>query len=141
MDMKETLAAEGWRHDPSEGLIAFLGGLWLRDTTGLREFGLLPAPHHANRNGTVHGGMLMTFVDRAFGMTARLTSGAARGATISLSHQFVAPLQIGSFATVTPRIVKLTTRMAFVEGTVWAGDAPILQAQGVWRLAARSDPG
>lgn len=137
--MKQKLVQDGWVHDPSEGLIAFLGGLWIRDVAGRRTFGLLPQPHHANRNGVVHGGMLMTFVDRAFGMTARLTSGAPRGATISLSHQFVAPLQIGSFATVEPKIVKLTTRMAFVEGTVMAGDEPVMQAQGVWRLAARTD--
>lgn len=135
--MHDDLLRAGWRHDPSEGLIAYLGGLWLREDGGLRRFGLLPAPHHANRNGMVHGGMLMTFVDRAFGMTARLTSGASRGATISLSTQFVAPLRIGAFATVEPRVVKLTGRMAFVEGTVFAEGEAILQAQGVWRLAAK----
>lgn len=138
MSDSERLIADGWWHDPSEGLIAYLGGLWRRDSHDASEFGLLPSPQHANRNGVVHGGMLMTFVDRAFGMTARLTSGAPRGATVSLSHQFVAPLQIGSFATLTPKIVKLTARTAFVEGTVYSRDEPILQAHGVWRLAARS---
>ncbi|GGH45023.1 PaaI family thioesterase [Frigidibacter albus] len=132
----DDLIADGWTHDPSEGLIAHLGGLWRREVGGRHQLGLWPEPMHANRNGVVHGGMLMTFVDRAFGMTARLVAGAPRGATISLSHQFVAPLQIGSFASVEPKIVKLTTRMAFVEGTVFAGDEPIVQAQGVWRLAA-----
>jgi acyl-coenzyme A thioesterase PaaI-like protein len=139
MCMKRKLSEEGWVHAPSEGLIAYLGGLWIREAAGRREFGLLPERHHANRNGVVHGGMLMTFVDRAFGMTARLASGAKRGATISLSNQFVAPLQIGSFATVEPKIIKLTTRMAFVEGTVFAGSEPILQAQGVWRLTMKAD--
>lgn len=136
MENSETLIAAGWRHDPAEGLIAFLGGLWLRQMQGAHEFGLLPVLHHANRSGMVHGGMLMTFVDRAFGMTARLVSGAPRGATVSLSHQFVAPLHIGTFAMVRPKIIKLTTRMAFIEGTVFADDEPIVQAQGVFRIAA-----
>lgn len=138
MESIETLTQSGWVHDPSEGMVAHLGGLWLRETEGRYEFGLLSTPHHANRNGLVHGGMLMTFVDRAFGTVARLTSGAPRGATISLSHQFVTPLKIGSFATVEPKVIKLTTRMAFVEGTVIANGEPILQAQGVWRMASRS---
>lgn len=137
--MKDVLEKEGWIHDPSEGLIAHLGGLWIRETAGRYAFGLLAMPFHANRNGVVHGGMLMTFVDRAFGMTARLTSGAPRGATVSLSHQFVAPLKIGAFATVEPKIIRQTKRMAFVEGTVFDGDQPIMQAQGVWRLAATSE--
>lgn len=133
--MEQTLHADGWVHHTAEGLIAHLGGIWIKETDGQRMFGLLPAACHANRNGVVHGGMLMTFVDRAFGMSARLASGARRGATVSLSHQFVAPLQIGTFAVVEPKIVKLTARMAFVEGIVFAENEAIMQAQGVWRLA------
>lgn len=134
MDTKDRLLSDGWSPDPCEGLIAFLDAFWLREVEGRHEFGVLPDPRHANRNGMVHGGMLMTFIDRAFGMTSRTVSGARRGATISLSHQFVAPLHIGTFATIAPRIVRLTGRMSFIEGTVMAGDAVILQAQGVWRL-------
>lgn len=134
--MKETLEAQGWTHHPAEGLIAHLGGIWVRESVEGREFGLLTQPIHANRNGMVHGGMLMTFVDRAFGMTARLESGAPRGATVSLSHQFVSPLTIGSFATVAPKLIRQTRRTAFIEGTVLSEGEPIVQAQGVWRLAS-----
>lgn len=137
--MEQELRTQGWEHDPSEGLIAFLGGLWLRERDGMREFGFIALPHHANRNGVVHGGMMMTFVDRAFGMTSRGASGAARGSTISLSHQFMNPLKIGSFATVQPRIGQLTRRMSFVEGTLMCGETPIMQSQGVWRLAVNAD--
>lgn len=134
--MLEELKANGWIHLPSEGMIAHLGGLWTRGTGDATEFGLLTSPIHANRNGVVHGGMLMTFVDRAFGITSRRVSGAPRSATISLSHQFVSPLKIGAFAAITPRVVRRTRRMAFVEGVVLVGEEPIMQAQGVWRLAS-----
>ncbi|WP_427026193.1 PaaI family thioesterase (plasmid) [Aureimonas ureilytica] len=134
-ETQEALRRAGWTHDPSEGFIEFVGGLWLRESEGAREFGFIAAACHANRNGAVHGGMLMTFVDRAFGMTARLGAGAPRGATVSLSHQFMAPMQIGDFAFVAPRVVTLTPRMAFMDGTVMRGETPLLSAQGVWRLA------
>lgn len=134
--MENQLDRNGWVYDPSEGFIAHLGGLWIRNRDTEPEFALCLDERHGNRNGVAHGGALMTFVDRAFGMTARLRSGAPRGATISLSHNFVAPVQIGCIAMVKPKIVKLTTRLAFVEGVMTVEDVPVLQAQGVWRLAS-----
>lgn len=135
--MTQYLLDTGWTHDPSEGLIAYLGGIWTRDNDGVREFGFLADDRHANRNGVVHGGMLMTFIDRAFGMTSRLTSGAPRTATISLSHQFMTPMQIGQFATVTPRVSRASSRTSFVDGTLFNEDTPIMHAHGVWRLSSR----
>jgi len=136
--MEELLAQKGWLFESADGFIAHIGGLWrLTDQAG-EHYGFITRDIHANRNGVVHGGMIMSFVDRAFGMHSRLSSGAEKAATISLSHQFVAPLNLGEFATLTPRIVKLTSRMAFIEGTVMCNDQPIVQAQGVWRLARRN---
>lgn len=137
--MRETLEHQGWTHDPSEGFIALLGGLWHREVEGAREIGLLARAEHANRNGTVHGGMLMSFVDRAFGMTARMAAGAPRGATVSLTHQFLAPMHPGQFAWVAPRVVRMTPRLAFIEGTVICEGEPLVMAQGVWRLARRTE--
>lgn len=124
------LRSQGWAHDPSEGFITFVGGLWRRGAS----FGFIAAPHLVNRNGFVHGGMLMTFVDRAFGMTARTYAGAEKGATISLNHQFMTPMKMGTFAEIEPKVVRQTAKLAFVEGTVLCEGAPIVSAQGVWRL-------
>ncbi|WP_168208271.1 PaaI family thioesterase [Agrobacterium sp. T29] len=132
--LNQQLLDAGWIHDPSEGLIAYLGGVWIRDNDGAKEFGFVADERHVNRNGVVHGGMLMTFMDRAFGMTARLTSGATRVATISLSHQFMTPMQIGQFATVIPNIAKAGGRTSFVDGTLFQEETPIMHAHGVWRL-------
>ncbi len=137
-ELVATLRREGWIHDPAEGFIANVGGIWWREGKTGREFGFLATGRHANRNGMVHGGMLMTFVDRAFGMTARMAGGAPRGATVSLGTQFMAPMQIGDFALVAPRVVTLTPRMAFIDGTVMRGETPLMSAQGVWRLASHA---
>lgn len=135
--MEDFLTRNGWVFDSADGFIAHIGGLWHLTNQAGNHYGFVTRDIHANRNGVVHGGMIMSFVDRAFGMHSRLSSGSAKSATVSLSHQFVAPLQLGKFAALTPRIVKLTPRMAFIEGTVMCDDQPIVQAQGVWRLARR----
>ena len=132
--MNEKLLLEGWAHDPADGFIEHVGGMWLRGPQGSREFGLLAQPFHANRSGVVHGGMIMTFLDRAFGQTAREVSGANRTATISFTHQFVAPVRIGDFAVSTPRVTRFTGRLAFVEGSLMRDGEVLVTAQGVWRL-------
>lgn len=130
-------AGDGWTHDPMDGLLQHLGGLWVRQVAGTTEYGLLALDIHANRNGVVHGGMMMTFIDRAFGQTARLAGQAVRGATINLNVSFLQPMALGSFATLHPRVSRVTGRMAFVEGTVLCGGEALASAQGVWRISRR----
>lgn len=137
--MQDRLRAEGWHHEAHEGMIRHLGGLWHRRHHEGIATGFLAAPCHTNRNGVVHGGMLMTVLDRAFGVMAREASGAPRSATISLSHQFLRPLRIGEFAWVAPRVLQLTGRMCFLEGALVTDEGPVVQAQGVWRLIKAKD--
>lgn len=136
--MEQQLFEQNWTLDPMDGFLHHVGGLWVRQTNGQDEFGFLAREIHANRNGVVHGGMLMTFIDRAFGQVARLRAGAPRGATVNLSVNFTAPMQLGQFAQLAPRVTHMTNRMAFMEGTVFCGDAVVACAQGVWRLARPS---
>lgn len=133
--MMERLLETGWTHNPSDGFLAHVGGLWERQAGGVLEFGFLAQPCHANRNGFVHGGMLMTFIDRAFGQTARLTALVPRSATIQLSHNFIAPMRIGDFAVLRPEVVKSTARLCFLAGNVTREDEVLVSAQGIWRLA------
>jgi acyl-coenzyme A thioesterase PaaI-like protein len=136
--MEKKLLAQNWTLDPMDGFLHHVGGLWVRQTTGQDEFGFWAQDIHANRNGVVHGGMLMTFIDRAFGQVARLRAGAPRGSTVNLSVNFTAPMQLGQFASLTPKVTHVTARTAFMEGTVFCDGAVIASAQGVWRLARMS---
>ena len=90
---------------------------------------------HMNGGGFLHGGMLMTFTDRAMGQTARLTVQATRSATISMTHQFLAPVKIGDVVEIAPHITKVTARLVFVTGTAFVGDDPVVSAQGVFRVS------
>lgn len=132
--MEDRLLKDGWQHEEHEGLIRHLGGLWHRMTPEGPQTGFIAREFHINRNGVVHGGMLMTAVDRAFGFAARTAAKAPRAATISLTHQFLAPLKLGSFAWIHPRVSRVTGRMAFLDGDLIAEGEVVMQAQGVWRL-------
>lgn len=136
--MENELLAENWMLDPMDGFLHHVGGLWVRQIDGRDEFGFLARDIHANRNGVVHGGMLMTFIDRAFGQVARLRAGAPRGATVNLSVNFTAPMQLGQFAALVPKVTHMTARMAFMEGAVLCEGQVVASAQGVWRLARTS---
>lgn len=133
--MEHVLYEAGWTLDPDDGFIGHVGGLWRRIVDDRSEFAFVARPLHANRNGVVHGGMLMTFIDRALGQTARLSSGAVRGATISLNHQFLAPVKIGEIVRITPDVTKITSRMVFLTGVASVADIPVVSAQGVWRVS------
>ena len=132
--MENRLENDGWVLDADDGFVGHVGGLWRRVTEGETQFAFIAKDIHANRNGVVHGGMAMTFVDRAMGQTARTVAGAVRGATISLTHQFLAPVRFGDLVVMTPQVTKMTSRMVFLTGTAWVGDAPVVSAQGVWRV-------
>jgi acyl-coenzyme A thioesterase PaaI-like protein len=132
--MENILRNDGWLLDPDDGFVGHVGGLWHRITHGETQFAFVAKDIHANRNGVVHGGMTMTFVDRAMGQTARTESGAVRGATISLTHQFLAPVRIGNLVLMKPEVTKMTSRTVFLTGTAFVGDTPVVSAQGVWRV-------
>ncbi len=133
--MEQSLENAGWRLDPDDGFVGHVGGLLRRVVNGETQFAFIARDIHANRNGVVHGGMLMTFMDRALGQTARHATDAVRGATISLTHQFLAPVRIGDLVEMTPQVTRTTARMVFLTGTALVDDAPVVSAQGVWRVS------
>lgn len=133
--MMQDLLAAGFRLQPDDGFVGHAGGLWQRTIDRQVQFAFVATEIHTNRNGLVHGGMLMTFMDRALGQTAREATGAVRGATVSLTHQFLAPVRINDIVKLTPQVTSKTGRMVFMTGTALIGDVPVVSAQGVWRMS------
>ncbi len=132
--MDQDLIAAGWTLDPDDGFVGHVGGLWRREVGDDTQVAFVARAFHANRNGVVHGGMLMTFIDRAMGQRARKVTGAPRGATVSLTHQFLAPVHIGDLVEMTPQVVRRTSKMVFLTGIAHVGGEPVVAAQGVWRV-------
>src|SRR5580698_5420310 len=94
-DTAETLKASGWTLVETSGFLHLVGPLWERLVDGEHEYALVTEDKHHNRRGLVQGGVLMTFADRACGMTARYVSNRPKLATVQLDTHFVEARKIG----------------------------------------------
>jgi uncharacterized protein (TIGR00369 family) len=93
-------------------------------------------PHHRNRLGTVHGGVIMTMLDAA-GMWACSEEGQPPGCpTVSINCSFiraVKPSQVGILRA-RAELVRKGRRMYFVNITALADDDVVATAQGVYAV-------
>lgn len=130
----ETLKASGWSLVDTSGFLSLVGPLWQRVVGGEHEYALVAQHKHHNRRGLVQGGLLMTFADRACGMTARYVSGRPTLATVQLDVHFVDSAKIGEILLAKPRVVRTTRSLIFTTTEVSAGKRCIIMASGVFKI-------
>ena len=128
-------AAHGWRQMAPAGAMPASAGLpWTRRDGDGRRYAMLTGPEHANPQGAVHGGMLMTFVDHGLSMLAWEAADRAACSTIQLNGHFLAAVQPGEFLELEGEITRKTRSMVFVRGKLRVGDRDVLAADGIWRI-------
>jgi acyl-coenzyme A thioesterase PaaI-like protein len=130
----EKLKASGWTMVETTGFLSLVGPLWQRVVDGEHEYAIVAQDKHHNRRGLVQGGLLMTFADRACGMTARYVSGRPTLATVQLDTHFIDSGKIGEILTSKPRVVRLTRSLIFMTTEVTAGERCIATASGVFKI-------
>lgn len=130
----EKLKSSGWTIVDTTGFISLVGPLWQRVVNGEHEYALIAQDKHHNRRGLVQGGLLMTFADRACGMTARYVSGRSALATVQLDVHFVDSGKIGEILQSKPRVVRATRSLIFVTAEVTADNRCIVMANGVFKV-------
>ena len=123
----------GWEAVDDSGFIGLVGPLLRRAWGDYDEYGFVAEPKHANLNNVVQGGMLMTFADRAFGPTAWQVAGRST-ATIQFDMQFVSAAQIGEFIETQPEVVRRTSALVFMRGTLFTGSRIVATAHGVRKI-------
>ena len=133
-------AAHGWEPYVDEGFIGLVGPFWTRQEGGTRLFAFLAAPKHHNRRGVVQGGMLMTFADRAMGMTCWYANGQKPQATVHLDVHFIDAVQIGEFIEAKCKVVRRTRSLVFMSAELLAGARIVATANGVWKALGKPDP-
>ena len=131
---EEQLRSSGWVVADTTGFVALVGPLWQRVVDGAHEYALVAEDKHHNRRGLVQGGVLMTFADRACGMTARFVSGRTTLATVQLDTHFVEAGKIGEVLTCRPRVVRSTRSLIFVSAEVTVDKRCIAMANGVFKI-------
>jgi acyl-coenzyme A thioesterase PaaI-like protein len=130
----EQLISDGWTIVETSGFINLVGPLWQRMVDGQPEYALIAEDKHHNRRGLVQGGLLMTFADRACGMTARFVSGKPTMATVQLDVHFIDAGKIGETLMARPRVIRTTRSLVFVSAEVKANDRTIITANGVFKI-------
>lgn len=126
-------AAAGWGLIEDAGFIATVGPIYARDGV----YGFRAAQKHANLVGVVHGGMLMSFADRAMGIAAMGAADGANCVTIQLEMKFLEGAKLGSWLTTHSFVMKRTGSLVFLRGEVRDGDRLVATADGVWKILRR----
>lgn len=104
----------------------------------MKRFCFIAAAHHMNASGTVHGGMLMSFIDVSMSRTTRLVTGAKRTATVSLTTDFVGPGRLGDVIQSRVRISRRTRSMLFLSAEIFTADRVLGVANGLWKVSEAS---
>ena len=128
------LKADGWTIVETSGFLSLVGPLWQRVVNGEHEYAILAQDKHHNRRGLVQGGLLMTFADRASGMTARYVSGKPTLATVQMDTHFIDSARIGELLISKPRVVRATRSLIFTTAEVTAGSRCVATASGVFKI-------
>jgi acyl-coenzyme A thioesterase PaaI-like protein len=130
----EKLQSDGFTIVDTTGFLNLVGPLWQRVVDGVPEYALVAQDKHHNRRGLVQGGLLMTFADRACGMTARFVSGRPTMATVQLDVHFIDGGKIGETLITRPRVIRTTRSLVFVTTEVMANNRTIVTANGVFKI-------
>jgi acyl-coenzyme A thioesterase PaaI-like protein len=125
--------ANGWQKFDGFGMIEMVGPFWSKRTEQTVIFGFLPEKKHTNGMGIIHGGMLMTFADHAFGMLVGETISFQRCVTLHLDINFVSSAKPDEFIEARPTIIRDTRSVVFIRGTLAVGEREIISASGIWK--------
>lgn len=134
MNDEQAPVPDGWKPMRLRDFSEFIGPfLYRREGEGYR-YAFEAGQRHANVNGVLHGGMLVTFADQALGSTVYEAVGRRKCATAQLNTHFLGPVKPGDFVECEAEVVRVTRSLVFMRGMLRVGDRRVLSADGVWKI-------
>ncbi len=127
-------AAQGWRLMRSGAMPGGIGFPWAKRSDDGWHYGLLTTPEHANPQGALHGGILMTFADHGLSLVAWEAANRAACTTIQLNTHFLATVRPGDFVELRGEVTRATLGLVFVRGKLLVGDRDVAAVDGIWRV-------
>jgi len=126
----------GWQvtplYDPFE---AFLGPMFFRtDEAGL-ELALRIDDRHCV-DGLAAPGLMMTFADATLGWAVWRASLPDDTVTISQRSDFLDTVHQGDLIVCSPRLLRKTREIVFVQGLFKADERPVMSASSLWKVIA-----
>ncbi len=120
------------------GFDAMVGPYYRKQTDDGLVHGFLAEARHINPRGVIHGGMLMTFIDRTLGSLVWQAIDGRACATVSLNTDFLAPARPGDWIECRGQVTRQTRALVFVRGELTAGDRTLMTASGIWKKLGQS---
>ena len=130
-------AAAGWKLMRGSGFGELVGPILARREDETWAYAFQSGPQHENRQGAIHGGMLMTFADHAIGAIAWEASGRRKCVTMQLESQFLSAGIPGDFVECRGEAVRVARSVIFMRGMVTVGERPVLSATGIWKVVGK----
>ena len=127
-------ATQGWRLMRGGAMPAGIGFPWAKRSDNHWRYGLLTTAEHANPQGALHGGILMTFADHGLSMLAWEAAHRAPCTTIQLNTHFLAAVEPGDFVELRGEVTRVTKGLVFVRGILAVGDRDVAAVDGIWRV-------
>lgn len=125
-------AAEGWVPQADGTFVSMLGEVFLRETRDGCEIGLVADDRLRNLSGVLHGGAMMTLLDRAGGIAARRAARGDRVVTASITVNFLRPVAVDVPVKISCRLRKSGRKSFFTDADAFAGDALVATATAVY---------
>lgn len=130
--MASRVEEAGWSSHADDTFVGTLGSVLERRRDGLTELALRTVDSHKNLSGIVHGGVVMTLLDRVVGINCRTASAGVRMATVSLTVNFLRQIRVGDFIEIRCRLRKKGRKAWFADAEVWVGERLAATATGLW---------
>jgi uncharacterized protein (TIGR00369 family) len=111
-----------------------VGPIYEQGAKGERRFAFIIDERHINMRGIIHGGMLMTFADAAFGQAAWDACDHAHVVTLNMQNQFLAPAKAGDLVEVLPVLTRRTRSLMFLRGDFTVDGEAIFTVSSVWKI-------
>lgn len=136
--MTSSSIPEGFRPFASRGFFADkIGPLYFRHDDNGYSYGFLANDSHANGQGVVHGGMLMSFLDEVLGQTVWRLVDKKRCATISLNCDFISSAKPGDWIEARSELSRKGLSVIFIRGELLVRGDRILTADGIWKVIGK----
>ncbi len=121
-------------YDPTDPFENLSGPFYWKKRDDGRDHVVLRADkRHCNRQGVVHGGLMLTMIDLTFAIVAKEFPDQ-RLVTISLSSEFVSSGPIGELIEAEAEIVRRTRSLCFLRGQVISAGETLLNASCIYRV-------
>jgi acyl-coenzyme A thioesterase PaaI-like protein len=125
-----------WTRREMKGIPASLGALWTRRDGDSWRYAIQLDKSHANAQGAVHGGVLMTFMDHALSLMIWEASGRALCSTVHLDSHFLKAVRPPAFVELDGQILRQGKSLAFLRGVLRVDGTDVMEGTGVWSIAA-----